>query len=197
MKRNFTRPRGSGLAGLIIIFALLLAACSSATGGGTPAAGANPTSAVPVTGSTPTSGSGAVKVASDPKFGQILVNSSGMTLYTNTVDTPGNLRCVDPGCTNFWTPQIISGQPAASGDIMGTLGTVKRPDGSTQVTYNNQPLYTFYLDKQPGDVKGEGFVDLGGTWHVVKLGATPGSGATGQPAATQPAPAGGGGYQYP
>ncbi len=188
MKHFIKQPHRPVVAGLLIVFALILAACSSTASNATQTGG-NSSGAVPVTGN------GVVKIANDPKLGQILVNANGMTLYTNTVDTADHLRCVDPNCTNFWKPQTLSGQPSATGNIMGTLGTVKRPDGSTQVTYNQQPLYTFYLDKQPGDVKGEGFTDFGGTWHAVKLGAAPSSG-TSAPASTQAAPAGGG-YQYP
>jgi predicted lipoprotein with Yx(FWY)xxD motif len=65
----------------------------------------------------------------------------------------------------------VEAEPTAGEDIQDALGTVTRPDGSIQVTYNQQPLYTFYLDQQPGDAKGNGFIDLGGTWHVVSLGS--------------------------
>jgi predicted lipoprotein with Yx(FWY)xxD motif len=45
------------------------------------------------------------------------------------------------------------------------LGTIRRPDGRIQVTYRGGPLYTFYLDRKRGDVKGEGFKDVG-IWHA-------------------------------
>ena len=93
-----------------------------------------------------------------------------MTLYTNTVDTPDDLRCTNLACTGFWPPYTVDAELTASEEIQGSLGTITRPDGSTQLTYKDQPLYTFYLDKQPGEAKGNGFTDLGGTWHVVTLG---------------------------
>ncbi|HEY6054835.1 MAG TPA: hypothetical protein VIU86_12930, partial [Gaiellaceae bacterium] len=30
--------------------------------------------------------------------------------------------------------------------VMGTLGTVTRPDGHVQVTLNHRPLYTYHAD---------------------------------------------------
>jgi predicted lipoprotein with Yx(FWY)xxD motif len=128
-------------------------------------------------------------VVNDPQLGQILVTSDGLALYANTVDSPDQLRCTNVACTGFWPPYLVSAQPGAVEGISGSLGTVTRPDGSQQLTYNHQPLYTFYLDKAPGDAKGNGFTDLGGTWHVVTL--------EGAPAGNTPAPAtSSGGYGY-
>jgi len=119
----------------------------------------------------------------------VLATSDGLTLYTNTVDTAENLHCIDSACTGFWPPYTVDAEPAAGVEIQGSLGTVIRPDGSKQVTFNQQPLYTFYLDKQPGDAKGNGFSDLGGTWHVVTLGSAPAGNNTETPNAS-------GAYQY-
>jgi predicted lipoprotein with Yx(FWY)xxD motif len=46
-----------------------------------------------------------------------------------------------------------------------SLGTVRRPNGKTQVTYRGRPLYTFTEDTEPGEVNGEGFRDVG-VWHA-------------------------------
>lgn len=168
------RPK---LTGLLIGFALIVAACgSSATPESTAVA-------------LPPTGGGTVQVVNNPKYGQILVNSDGMTLYTNTVDTPENLRCTNLACTGFWPPYTVDAEPTASKDIQGSLGTITRPDGSKQVTYNQQPLYTFYLDKQPGDTQGNGFTDFGGTWHVVTIGSSPGESSSDSNSGT-------GGIQY-
>jgi len=158
------KPR-PGLAILLIILSLVVTACGSAYGTAptsTGAAGGSASTAV-----VPVTGGATVQAANDPSKGQILVTSDGRTLYTNTVDTAQNLKCVTSECTNFWPPYTVKGRPTAGQGVTGTLGTVTRPDGSTQVTYNQQPLYTFYLDKKAGDAQGDGFTDLGGTWHVV------------------------------
>jgi hypothetical protein len=44
---------------------------------------------------------------------------------------------------------------------------------SIQVTFNGMPLYTFTLDKAPGDANGNGVNQYGGVWHVVSLESTP------------------------
>jgi predicted lipoprotein with Yx(FWY)xxD motif len=77
------------------------------------------------------------------------------------------------GCLDFWKPLSVSGNTAPN--VAGvTFGTAKRPDGKTQVTYQGKPLYTFKLDKAPGDMQGDDFTDkFGGTtftWHAATIG---------------------------
>ena len=48
------------------------------------------------------------------------------------------------------------------------LGTVERPDGTTQVTYAGHPLYEFTGDNNPGDASGNGTSAFGGTWSALK-----------------------------
>jgi predicted lipoprotein with Yx(FWY)xxD motif len=155
MKRLFSLPGRPGSIGLLIIFSLIAAACSSST------AAEPPSSTVPVTGGE------TVQITDIAEFGEILVTADGKTLYTNTVDTPGDLKCTNPACTAFWPPYTVNAQPVAGEGLQGSLGTITRPDGSLQVTYNDLPLYTFYQDREPGDTGGNGFTDFGGTWHVV------------------------------
>jgi predicted lipoprotein with Yx(FWY)xxD motif len=160
MKRLISLPIRPGLIGLLIVFSMIVAAC------GYSGAAQTPSSAVPATGRE------TVRVANHPEFGQILVSADGKTLYTNTVDTPEALKCTNIACTGFWPPYTVETQPVAGEELQGSLGTVTRPDGALQLTYNDQPLYTFYEDRQPGDASGDGFTDFGGTWHVVAVGSS-------------------------
>ncbi len=154
MKRLVSIMSKPALTGLLISLTVVLAACAPAMTNPTPAA------AIPATGG------GAVQSANNSQFGAILVTADGRTLYTNTHDTPNTSKCIDVTCTGIWHPYTVSAMPTAGKGIMVTLGTITRPDGSMQVTYNQMPLYTFVGDKQPGDVNGNGITDLGGTWHV-------------------------------
>lgn len=74
-----------------------------------------------------------------------------------------------------------------------SLGVVKRPDGTQQVAYNGEPLYTFAADRAPGQTHGQGIKDVG-TWSVVVVAATSATSATSSPTASAPAPAGGAAY---
>jgi predicted lipoprotein with Yx(FWY)xxD motif len=118
---------------------------------------------------TPTGPSkGAVRLKKRTVKGHmILVTSSGMTLYALSVEKKGKFVCTKSAeCTAIWHPLLVPKGKKATGPVK--LGTVKRPEGGTQVTYQGHPLYTFGEDKKPGDAKGEGLKDVG-TWHTVKV----------------------------
>jgi len=157
MKRLISLTGRPGLIGLLIVGSLILAACAPATAAG------NPTAAVPVTGSF------TLQSADNPQLGKLLVTAEGMTLYTFSIDTPQASNCNDSDCVSFWPPLSVTGEPTAGPDITGSLGTITRSDGTPQLTYNDMPLYTFSLDTQPGDVKGDNLDQFGGIWHVVLL----------------------------
>jgi predicted lipoprotein with Yx(FWY)xxD motif len=110
-----------------------------------------------------------VQAADNPAFGQILVAANGMTLYTFEADQNGQSACTSVACVSFWPPYILSAPSTAGADLVGALGTITRPDGSLQVTYNGMPLYTFAVDKNPGEVKGDAINEFGGIWHVTKI----------------------------
>jgi predicted lipoprotein with Yx(FWY)xxD motif len=167
--------------------ALLLAACGSSS---------KTTSSS--TGSTPAAPSGAssgveVKAAENSTLGKtVLVDSRGMTLYALSGERNGKFICTSAACVGVWHPVTVASGSSPSG--VESLGTVKRPDGTEQVTYKGAPLYTFAQDKKAGDVKGQGFKDVG-TWSAVGAGST----AHGGSKSTSTAPSssgGGGGYGY-
>lgn len=111
----------------------------------------------------------------------VLVDRRGRTLYTLSAETHRRFICTK-SCLSLWTPLVIARGTTPAGAKL--LATVERPDGRTQVTYRGLPLYTFDQDTKAGDVKGNGFKDVG-TW----LAATPKGTAT----VTPPS---GGGYRY-
>ncbi|HYX84110.1 MAG TPA: hypothetical protein VE777_03985 [Gaiellales bacterium] len=136
------------------------------------------------------SGSGGATVSADSigSFGNVLVDASGQPLYASDQEAGGKVLCTGK-CLSFWRPLTISGRPSAA-SLPGDLGTVTRPDGGRQVTYNGHLLYSFAEDR-PGQVTGNGFADAFGgrhfTWHVVRTsGGLSGGGTT----------TGSGGYGY-
>jgi|GEM_PF-5322013 len=56
---------------------------------------------------------------------------------------------------------------AGSGIKSSLLGTIRRSDNTTQVTYNGQPLYYYSGDSKPGQLNGEGVDAFGAKWYVV------------------------------
>ena len=106
-----------------------------------------------------------VSIRQDAKFGKILVDANGMTLYRNDQEIGGVIKCTG-GCTSVWPPLTVTGTPTA-GSGVGQLTTLTRPDGTTQVESANWPLYHFAADKAAGDTKGDG---IAGIWHVATAG---------------------------
>jgi predicted lipoprotein with Yx(FWY)xxD motif len=163
---------------------LLVAACgssksSTATSSNAPASQA--------TGSS----TATVKTASS-SFGTILVDAQGMTLYHLSAEHNGKFICTSTACTGIWHPLTISAGSTPSGAV-GSLSTVKRPDGTTQVTYRGTPLYTFASDQQPGETKGQGIKDVG-TWSVIT--ASSGSASSSAGSSSEAEKSSGGGYGY-
>jgi predicted lipoprotein with Yx(FWY)xxD motif len=110
--------------------------------------------------------SATVRVAPS-SLGRILVDAHGKTLYLWAHDKGRTSTC-NGQCAKYWPPLVTSGKPKASaGARAGLLGTSRRADGHTQVTYHGHPLYYFAGDKRAGDVKGEGLTGFGGRWDPV------------------------------
>jgi predicted lipoprotein with Yx(FWY)xxD motif len=105
-------------------------------------------------------------------LGMILVSSKGRTLYVFAKDRNGRSACA-ASCATYWPALLSRGKPTAGPGVNALLvGTTKRSDGSMQVTYNKHPLYTFALDTQPGQVKGEGSSNFGARWWAVSAAGT-------------------------
>lgn len=133
-------------------------------------------------GSTPTKR--VVKVASLSDGSSVLANLRGRTLYSLSVEKHGRFVCT-AGCLSIWHPLVVPKGVRPTGPV--TLGTVKRPDGGTQVTYRGRPLYRFANDTKTGQANGEGFKDVG-TWHAARPAASPSQPSEPQPVPTSPYP---------
>jgi predicted lipoprotein with Yx(FWY)xxD motif len=115
-----------------------------------------------------TGGAGVVAVAKSPELGTaILVDSKGFTLYDFHKDKGTKSACYG-ACESAWPPLATSGAPQAmSGAEASKLGTTKRSDGTTQVTYAGHPLYTFVEDTKPGEAKGNDSSAFGAQWYAL------------------------------
>ncbi len=126
-------------------------------------------------------GAATIDVANNAQLGQILTDSNGDTVYVFAKDTNGKSAC-NGSCAGVWPPVTTSGSPkAGTGAAASKLGTTKRSDGSTQVTYAGHPLYTYTADASPGDTTGNGINEFGGLWYAVRPNGSnaPASGSSG------------------
>ena len=162
------RYRLIGAAGVAAIGALAAACSSSGTASSSPAAGHS----APAAGSPAAAGQGGTggtvsvrAVSGIPDHA--LVGSDGRTLYLFEADSHGSSAC-SGACAAAWPPDIAAGMPhAGAGVQQSLLGTVRRPDGSMQVTYNGHPLYYFTGDGAAGSAKGQGVKAFGAGWYAV------------------------------
>jgi predicted lipoprotein with Yx(FWY)xxD motif len=119
-----------------------------------------------------------VKVVRNPALGKrILVTRNGMTLYALSVERRGHFICTTSFCLSLWKPLTVPAGVKPTG--VSGLATVRRPDGKRQVAFKGAPLYRFVQDMKRGDVKGNGFKDVG-VWRPAVARGT---------AASTPAPA--------
>jgi predicted lipoprotein with Yx(FWY)xxD motif len=118
--------------------------------------------------------------APTPTTSGVLVDSSGLALYSPDGESTTNVRCTG-ACATIWKPL----RPGAA--TLAGAKTITRPDGTKQIAVGGKPLYTFVQDT-PGNVTGNGASDAFGSkqfsWHTVMKGA----GAKAAPASSPPMP---------
>jgi predicted lipoprotein with Yx(FWY)xxD motif len=139
---------------------LLLAACGSSSSSNTTSSAAS----TQPSAQTSSSSSAVVVKSASSSLGTVLTDSQGMTLYHLSGEVNGKFICTG-SCLGVWHPLTVPAGSEPSGEV-GSLGTVKRPEGTAQVTYKGTPLYTFAQDKQAGETNGQGIKDVG-TWSAV------------------------------
>lgn len=105
-----------------------------------------------------------VQLVTDARWGQILADPRGMTLYVYNHDTKGVSTCND-ACSVTWPPLVAFGPSVGPAGVTGVLDVMTRTDGKKQITWNGAPLYTFSGDTKPGESTGSGIAE--GSWKVV------------------------------
>ena len=177
----------TGAAGLAAL-ALTLTACASSSSSSAPA-----TSAPAAGGGNASNASGGALAMKTINGTAVVTNAQGMTLYWFVPDTSTASKCTG-SCATYWPP--VTGAVTEGSGVTGTLGTITRPDGTTQATYDGHPLYTYIGDTAPGQAKGNGKNLSGGVWYEMTVsGAKPATGTSGS-TPTSTSTGGGGGYGY-
>ena len=111
--------------------------------------------------------------------------SGTRSLYMLTSDTPRTSNCgTAGGCVALWPPLLTNhGAMAGTGTDRHLFGTIRRSDGTFQVTYAGHPLYFFALDlaagATAGEINGEHIEDpapVNGVWYNLLPNGNPDAG---------------------
>jgi predicted lipoprotein with Yx(FWY)xxD motif len=156
-----------GAVPIIAAAVLTLAGCGSDSGGSSSDSGGG-------------SGSSGTTVSiRDADGGEVLATPEGLTLYVSDQEKQ-QVLCKSSECMGIWSPLTVTAgeTPTAPASVEPALSTIERPDGSSQVALDGQPLYTFSFDRAAGQVNGDGETDsfdgVDFTWHVARpSGAAP------------------------
>ncbi|WP_420708505.1 hypothetical protein [Streptomyces sp. ERV7] len=127
------------------------------------------------------------------KVGTVVTDSKGYVLYRFDKDTakPSHSNCL-AACAAIWPPAPATDALTVKGVDKALVGTVARPDGTTQLTLAGWPLYRYAKDDEPREAYGQG---AGGTWFAItptgaKATADTGGGTTSGGTTTPPSGSG-------
>ena len=163
MSTGSRRPSRAARTSIAIVAAglVVLAVAAAGCGGGSTYGASSSSSPAPSSG-----GRGSVKLAST-KLGKVLADAQGRALYLFEADK-GTMSACGGSCATVWSPLTTTGAPTAGAGVAASkLGTTKRSDGATEVTYNGHPLYTYAGDSAPGETSGQGLDDFGAEWYAL------------------------------
>jgi predicted lipoprotein with Yx(FWY)xxD motif len=156
ISRSLTLSLGAAAAALVV------AGCGGGSSGGS-----STTKAAGYGAATPTTASGATVAAKQSDLGKLLVDAKGRTLYLFEADKTSKSTC-NGACASAWPPLTTTAAPQAGANVAASaLGTTKRADGTTEVTYHGHPLYYYAGDDKPGATTGQGLDQFGAEWYVL------------------------------
>lgn len=165
-----SRPVTAALRPRAVLSAVVLSAaiCLSAAACHSPApaaGGAYSTTSAPTATVPSSSPAKDLLTVRKTSAGYVLATQAGQTIYWYADDVKGSGKSTCTGsCLAAWP--AVTGTPVAAPGVQlaGMLGTITRPGGVVQATYNGYPLYTYVQDMAPGQVLGNG---VGGVWHII------------------------------
>jgi predicted lipoprotein with Yx(FWY)xxD motif len=155
-----------GAVTALIGVSVVVAACGSSSST-TAAAGAGGSATSSTATAIPAAAKGVTIGTAKGADGTYLTGAGGRALYLWVADSGGKSSC-SGSCAKAWPPLTTKGKAIAGKGVQASqLGTTKRSDGSTQVTYKGHPLYYFIEDKSKGSINGQGSDAFGADWWLV------------------------------
>ena len=143
----------------------LLGACGDDSGTtSTPAATtpAAPTTTAAVT--TTAAAAATVKVA-DTKYGKVLTDDKGNTLYSFSKDEKSKSNCTGT-CAATWPVYAPAAISAGAGIDATKLASFDNA-GKKQLTIDGVPLYYYAGDTKAGQTNGQGLDQFGAEWYTL------------------------------
>jgi predicted lipoprotein with Yx(FWY)xxD motif len=107
-----------------------------------------------------------VRTITDAQLGRVLATPTRQAIYVWNREPKGTIRCTG-ACAKAWPPVLVRRGvrvPMHVQGIKGDFGTIRRPGGARQLTFNRRPLYT-YAHEKPGQVLCNDVDD----WFAVKV----------------------------
>jgi predicted lipoprotein with Yx(FWY)xxD motif len=152
---------------LLLAFGPVAAALAIGGGGGTSAPAYGGGSSAPPKSAAPSGAAGKSISLAHSKLGRFLVDGTGRTLYLFAADKTSASTCYS-ACASAWPPLTSKAAVKATPPLLASaLGTTKRTDGTSEVTYRGHPLYYYVADAKAGDVTGQALNQFGAKWYVV------------------------------
>jgi predicted lipoprotein with Yx(FWY)xxD motif len=158
--------RFTSAAAIAAVAAAAVAAGCGSSSKSSSSAGSTPAKSATTKAASTTAAPAALIATKHVKLGTVLAyGPKRLTVYLFEGDKGLTSSCAG-ACAQAWPP--VTGTPKASGQALpADLGTIKRSDGTVQVTYKGHPLYRFVKDKDDGDTYGEGVKAFGAEWYVL------------------------------
>jgi len=154
------------LAIILPLAAVAVIAVVVAGGGGSSPSGTDTNGSAYGAAPAPKTATGTVSIR-QTKLGRVLADARGRTLYLFEKDKGATSSCYG-ACASIWPPLTTGGRAkAGTGVTAAKLGSTKRSDGKTAITYEGHPLYTYAGDQKPGDTQGQGLDQFGAEWYVL------------------------------
>jgi predicted lipoprotein with Yx(FWY)xxD motif len=111
---------------------------------------------------------GTIRVRHTEGVGTYIVDDAGRALYAFSGDVDGQSACLT-NCAALWQPVVTPGPTAAGDPAIDSvkISVLRRPDGSSQLTYDRRPLYYYQGDRAPGESRGHNAMGFGGRFSLV------------------------------
>lgn len=158
--------------GVLIAFAIMVAACGSSSGSAAKTPASTPSSkpgSSSTTGGSSDPTSTTLRLVNTP-LGKVVADSAGKVLYLYVPDGTATVSTVPAGVLAVWPPVQATGVPTLGPGLTAKSSTGAQPNGQQWVLYNGHLLYGYTGDTKAGDVNGNA---IGNVWYAVTAAGEP------------------------